>query len=129
MTINLVNQQELLPSHELEDALFVPFGCLEMFHVMTHRPDFVPAHHLSAIAYCPKSWRCSNGITERLIFIEFVYHHNPTAGERFDQPTVSQSVHRVGFQVIRSHLLLVAAVYHYCQFLEEGCTMFLDHLI
>ena len=94
---------------------------------MVHRPDHVPAHHLAFIVQRFRDIRI--GTSERLLFIEIVYHHNPAVVGDTPDPTISQTVHRVGFQIIRSHLLLVAAVFHYCQYFEDGCTVFLDHLI
>ena len=42
------------------------------------------------------------------------------------EPTTVRNVHKIGYQVIRSHLLMVAGVFHYCHYLANECTVTLD---
>ena len=63
--------------------------------------------------------------TDRLILIDTIYHHHPTDGIT-NRPTVVRTVQRVTHQVTRQQILFKAAVYHYCQFLQEGCAVSLD---
>ena len=41
------------------------------------------------------------------------------------QPTLVREIRRVGYQIIRPHLLMTAAVFHYCQNLVATCEVFL----
>ena len=45
------------------------------------------------------------------------------------QPTLVREIRRVGYQIIRPHLLMTAAVFHYCQNLVATCEVFLDGVI
>ena len=113
--------QQLLPTHELANLLQVPFDCLESFHFMPIPPDGLPDQDVAAIVQ--RTGDVQLRTTDRLILIDIMYHHHET--RVYIQPTVVREVKRVGYQVIRPHLLMTAAVFHYCQALTDHCEVFL----
>lgn len=117
--------QQLLPTHELANLLQVPLDCLESFHFMPIPPDGLPEQDVAAIVQ--RTGDVQLRTTDRLIMIDIMYHHHET--RVYIQPTVVREVKRVGYQIIRPHLLLTAAVFHYCQALTDHCEVFLDGVI
>ena len=117
--------QQLLPTHELANLLQVPFDCLESFHFMPIPPDGLPEQDVAAIVQ--RTGDVQLRTTDRLILIDIMYHHHET--RVYIQPTVVREVKRVGYQIIRPHLLMTAALFHYCQALTDHCEVFLDGVI
>ena len=117
--------QQLLPTHELASLLQVPLDCLESFHFMPIPPDGLPEQDVAAIVQ--RTGDVQLRTTDRLIMIDILYHHHET--RVYIQPTVVREAKRVGYQIIRPHLLLTAALFHYCQALTDHCEVFLDGVI
>jgi len=109
--VPLIAHQPLLPTHDLAALLQVPLDCLETFHVMPLRPDGLPEQDVAAIVQ--RSGDVQPRTTDQLIMIDILYYHH--AAPRSGQPTLVREVRRVGYQIIRPHLLMTAAVFHYCQ--------------
>lgn len=124
VVMNLVNAQLVQPSIDMADALNVPLDCLEAVYPMPQRPLGFPELAIPAIVQ--RTGDIPYRSTDRLILIDTRYLYPPTATALAPQPTVVRTVHRIGYQVIRSHLLMTAGVFHYCRFLEEQCSVTLD---
>ena len=125
VVVPLIAHQPLLPTHELAAMLQIPLDCLETFHVMPLRPDGLPEQAVAAIVQ--RSGDVQPRTTDQLIMIDILYYHHATA--RSVQPTLVREVRRVGYQIIRPHLLMTAAVFHYCQNLVATCEVYLDGVI
>ena len=123
VVMQLVNAQLAQPSHEMANALHVPLNCIEALHVMPIPPDGFPELAIPAIVQ--RVGDIDLHSMDRLILIDTIYHHHITEGVA-NQPTVVRTVQRVTHQVTRQQILFKAAVYHYCQFLQEGCAVSLD---
>ena len=123
IVMQLVNAQLAQPSHEMANALHVPLNCIEALHVMPIPPDGFPELAIPAIVQ--RVGDIDLHSMDRLILIDTIYHHHITEGVT-NQPTVVRTVQRVTHQVTRQQILFKAAVYHYCQFLQEGCAVSLD---
>ena len=122
--VDLVNAQLAHPSHDIADAADVPFECLEAVHMLLARPLDFP--ELAIPAILQRTGDVPLHSTDRLILIDTVYHHHSSGSHVHSRPTVVRTVHRLPHQVIRPQILTVAAVYQYCQFLQENCEVFLD---
>ena len=122
--VQLVNAQLAQPSHTIADALRVPFNCIEALHIMPISPDAFPELAIPAIVQRVGDIPLHS--TDRLIMIDVIYHHHPTATGSTNQPTVVRGVHRVTHHVSRRQILFKAAVFHYCEYLQEGCGVSLD---
>ena len=125
--VQLVNAQLAQPSHTIADALRVPFNCIEALHIMPIAPDAFPELAIPAIVQRVGDIPLHS--TDRLIMIDVIYHHHPTATGSTNQPTVVRGVHRVTHHVSRRQILFKAAVFHYCEYLQEGCGVSLDGLL
>jgi len=125
--VQLVNAQLAQPSHTIADALRVPFNCIEALHIMPISPDAFPELAIPAIVQRVGDIPLHS--TDRLIMIDVIYHHHPTATGSTNQPTVVRGVHRVTHHVSRRQILFKAAVFHYCEYLQEGCGVSLDGLL
>ena len=122
--VQLVKAQLAQPSHTIADALRVPFNCIEALHIMPISPDAFPELAIPAIVQRVGDIPLHS--TDRLIMIDVIYHHHPTATGSTNQPTVVRGVHRVTHHVSRRQILFKAAVFHYCEYLQEGCGVSLD---
>ena len=122
--VDLVNAQLAHPSHEIAEAADVPFDCVEAVHMLIARPVDFP--ELSIPAILQRTGDVPLHSTERLVLVDTIYHHQRTEAHVPSRPTVVRSVHRLPHQVIRPQLLTAAAVYQYCQFLQEQCEVYLD---
>lgn len=122
--LQLSNSQLAQPSHEIAAAANVPFQCLEAVHLIVSRPLDFP--ELAIPAILQRVGDVPLHSTKRLILIDVVYHHHPDIVTPPNRPTVLRTVHTVEHHVLRSQLLLVAAVFHYCEFLRDGCEVSLD---
>ena len=80
--VQLVNAQLAQPSHTIADALRVPFNCIEALHIMPIAPDAFPELAIPAIVQRVGDIPLHS--TDRLIMIDVIYHHHPTASV---QPT------------------------------------------
>ena len=127
IVVNLVNAQIALPSHEIADALRVPFNCIEALHIMPIPPDGFPEMSIPAIVQRVGDIPLHS--TDRLILIDVIYHHHQSPAGVSNRPTLVRSVHRVTHQVTRQQILFYAAVFHYCELLQEGCAVSLDGLL
>ena len=125
--VQLVNAQLAQPSHIIADALRVPFNCIEALHIMPISPDAFPELAIPAIVQRVGDIPLHS--TDRLIMIDVIYHHHPSATGSTNQPTVVRGVHRVTHHVSRRQILFKAAVFHYCEYLQEGCGVSLDGLL
>ena len=126
VTVQLVNAQLAQPSHEISAATGVPFDCLEAIHMVIDRPYEFPEMAIPAILQ--RTGDIPPRSTDRLMLIDVVYFHHPAMATAPDRPTVVRTVHKVDYQVIRPQLLMTAAVYHYCTFLQDTCEVFLDRI-
>ena len=124
VVVQLVNAQLAQPTHNLANALRVPFNCIEALHVMPVPPDGFPELAIPAIVQ--RVGDIGLHSTDRLIMIDVNYHHHPNSEGTLDSPTLVRGVYRVTHQVTRQQILFKAAVYHYCEFLQEGCAVSLD---
>ena len=124
VTVQLVNAQLAQPSHEISAATGVPFDCLEAIHMVIDRPYEFPEMAIPAILQ--RTGDIPARSTDRLMLIDVVYFHHPAMATAPNRPTVVRTVHRMDYQVIRPQLLMTAAVYHYCTFLQDTCEVFLD---
>ena len=124
VVMQLVNAQLVQPSHEMAEALNVPLDCLEAVYPIPCRPLDFPELAIPAIVQ--RTGDIPQRSTDRLILIDTKYLYLPNAEGQAPDPTVVRTVHRIGYLVIRSHLLMTAGVFHYCQLLEEQCTVSLD---
>ena len=124
VVMQLVNAQLAQPSHEMAAALDVPLNCLEAVYPIPARLMDFPEMAIPAIVQ--RTGDIPPRSTDRLILIDvrYLYPHAPDGSAQ--EPTTVRNVHRIGYQVIRSHLLMVAGVFHYCHYLETGCTVTLD---
>jgi len=127
VVVELVNAQLAQPTHALATALQVPFNCIEALHIMPTPPDGFPELAIPAIVQ--RVGDVDLHSTDRLIMIDVNYHHHPNAAGVLDRPTLVRGIHRVTHQVTRQQILFKAAVYHYCEFLQEGCAVSLDGLL
>ena len=125
--VQLVNAQLAQPSHAIAEALRVPFNCIEALHIMPISPDAFPELAIPAIVQRVGDIPLHS--TDRLIMIDVIYHHHPTAPGVTNQPTVVRGVHRVTHHVSRRQILFKAAVFHYCEYMQEGCGVSLDGLL
>ena len=124
VVLQLVNAQLAQPTNAMAQALHVPFNCIEALHIMPIAPDGFPELAIPAIVQ--RVGDIDLHSTDRLILIDTIYHHHPSPSGLLDRPTVVRTVQRVSCQVTRQQILFKAAVYHYCQFLQEGCAVSLD---
>jgi len=124
VVVQLVNAQLAQPTHGLAQALHVPFNCIEALHIMPIAPDGFPELAIPAIVQ--RVGDIALHSTDRLILIDTIYHHHTDQSGMTNRPTVVRTVQRVSFQVTRQQILFKAAVYHYCQYLQEGCGVSLD---
>ena len=124
VVIELLNAQVAQPTHAMADALGVPFDCIEALHIMPIHPDGFPELAIPAIVQ--RVGDIDLRSTDRLIMIDVIYHHHPSPSGITNQPTVVREVHRVAHQIARQTILFQAGVYHYCEFLQEGCAVSLD---
>ena len=122
--VELVNAQLAQPSHEIATAAGVPFQCLEAVHLMLVRPLDFPELAIPAILQRVGDLPLHS--TERLILVDVVYFHHPDIAQAPNRPTIVRTVHRVDHHILRPQLLLVAAVFHYCEFLQDACEVTLD---
>ena len=124
VVMELLNAQVAQPTHAMADALGVPFDCIEALHIMPIHPDGFPEMAIPAIVQRVGDLDLRS--TDRLIMIDVIYHHHPSPSGITNQPTVVREVHRVAHQIARQTILFQAGVYHYCEFLQEGCAVSLD---
>lgn len=124
VVIQLVNNQLVQPSHQIADALNVPFNCLEAIYPIPSRLLGFPELAIPAIVQ--RTGDIPYRSTDRLILIDVKYVYNQDVNGQVPDPTIVRTVHRIGYQVIRSHLLMTAGVFHYCVHLEDQCTVALD---
>ena len=124
VVLPLVNAQLAQPTNAMAQALHVPFNCIEALHIMPIAPDGFPELAIPAIVQ--RVGDIDLHSTDRLILIDTIYHHHPDTAGLLNRPTVVRAVQRVSCQVTRQQILFKAAVYHYCQFLQEGCAASLD---
>ena len=122
--VELVNAQLAQPSHEIATAAGVPFQCIEAVHLMLVRPLDFPELAIPAILQRVGDLPLHS--TERLILVDVVYFHHPDIAQAPNRPTIVRTVHRVDHHILRPQLLLVAAVFHYCEFLQDACQVTLD---
>ena len=122
--VGLVNAQLAHPSHDTAEAADVPFDCVEAVHMLIARPLDFP--ELAIPAILQRTGDLPLHSTDRLILIDTVYHHQAPGPQVHNRPTVVRTVHRLPHQVIRPQILTAAAVYQYCQFLQETCEVVLD---
>ena len=122
--VDLVNAQLAHPSHDIAEAADVPFDCVEAVHMLIARPRDFP--ELAIPAILQRTGDLPLHSTDRLILIDTVYHHQAPGPQVHNRPTVVRTVHRLPHQVIRPQILTAAAVYQYCQFLQETCEVVLD---
>lgn len=125
--MHLVNAQLVQPSHEMATALNVPLNCLEAVYPIPTRPIGFPELAIPAIVQ--RTGDIAPRSTDRLILIDVRYLNPPAQDGSIQKPVTVRTVQRVGYQVLRSHLLLTAGVFHYCQFLDQRCTLSLDGTI
>lgn len=125
--VQLVNAQAILPTHELAQALDVPFDCLEAIHTLPCRPIDFPEMSIPAIVQ--RTGDVPLRTTDRLILIDIIYQNHPTTNNEDVPSTVVRTVQRVGYHVIRQTSLFVAGVYHHCEFFQDLCQVSLDALI
>ena len=105
-------------------ALDVPLNCLEaVYPIPTRLMDFP---ELAIPAIVQRTGDIPPRSTDRLILLDVRYLYPQAADGSAQEPTTVRTVHRVGYQVIRSHLLMIAGVFHYCHYLEPSCTASLD---
>jgi len=124
IVMHLVNAQLVQPSHEMATALNVPLQHLEAVYPIPTRPVDFPELAIPAIVQ--RTGDVPRRSTDRLILIDTRYLFPQAPNEQPRDPTVIRTVHRIGYQVLRSHLLLTAGVFHYCQFFEDQCELSLD---
>ena len=124
VVIQLVNAQLAQPTNAMAQALHVPLNCIEALHIMPIAPDGFPELAIPAIVQRVGDLDLHS--TDRLILIDTIYHHHPDPSGLTNRPTVVRAVQRVSCQITRQQILFKAAVYHYCQFLQEGCAVSLD---
>jgi hypothetical protein len=122
--VDLVNAQLAHPSREIAEAVDVPFDCVEAVHMLIARPLDFPEMSIPAILQ--RTGDIPLHSTDRLILIDTVYYHHQVNPQVSSRPTVVRSVHRLPHQVIRPQILTAAAVYQYCQFLQDSCEVYLD---
>lgn len=122
--VDLANAQLAHPSHDIAEAADVPFDCVEAVHMLIARPLDFP--ELAIPAILQRTGDLPLHSTDRLILIDTVYHHQAPEPQVRNRPTVVRTVHRLPHQVIRPQILTAAAVYQYCQFLQETCEVVLD---
>ena len=96
------------PTHNLANALRVPFNCIEALHVMPVPPDGFPELAIPAIVQ--RVGDIGLHSTDRLIMIDVNYHHHPNSEGTLDSPTLVRGVYRVTHQVTRQQILFKAAV-------------------
>ena len=126
VTVELVNAQLALPSHAISAATNVPLECLEAIHLLRDRPIDFPEMAIPAILQ--RTGDIPIGSTDRLILIDIIYHHHSSQAGPPNRPTVVRLVHRVDFRVLRPQLLMYAAVYHYCETIQDTCEVILDRI-
>ena len=124
VVLQLVNAQLAQPTNAMAQALHVPLNCIEALHIMPLAPDGFPELAIPAIVQRVGDLDLHS--TDRLILIDTIYHHHPDPSGLTNSPTVVRAVQRVSCQVTRQQILFKAAVYHYCQYLQEGCAVSLD---
>ena len=124
VVMQLLNAQSAQPTHEMANALRVPLNCLEALHIMPIAPDGFPELAIPAIVQ--RVGDIDRYSTDRLILIDTIYHHHRSPEGPTNQPTVVRTVQRVTSTVTRQQILFKAAVFHYCQHLQEGCAVSLN---
>jgi len=124
VVMQLVNAQLAQPSHDMAEALNVPFNCIEAVYPIPARLVDFPEMAIPAIVQ--RTGDIPRRSTDRLILIDVRYIYAQDTSGNTPEPTTIRNVYRIGYQVIRSHLLLTAGVFHYCQYFDDQCSLSLD---
>ena len=123
----VLNDQRILPTQEIADALHIPLDCLEAIHVMPHTPFQMPEYDMVAVVQ--RTGDLSPNTMDRLMLVDIVYHHHPDSNGVTHRPTLVREVQRVGHQILRQQILLAAAVHHYCILVTTQCAVTFDGVL
>ncbi|CAL1146566.1 unnamed protein product, partial [Cladocopium goreaui] len=67
------------------------------------------------------------GSTEKLVVFDIIMHSRPMTGQVPPAPTVVRVVHKVLPQVARRHLLAIAGVDEYCEWVQQQCIVYFNN--
>ena len=123
----VLNDQRVLPTQEIADALHIPLDCLEAIHVMPHTPFQMPEYDMVAVVQ--RTGDLTPNTMDRLMLVDIVYHHHPDSEGVTHRPTLVREVQRVGHQILRQQILLAAAVHHYCILVTTQCAVTFDGVL
>lgn len=123
----VLNDQRIMPTQEIADALNIPLDCLEAIHVMPHTPFQMPEYDMTAVVQ--RTGDLSPNTMDRLLLVDIIYHHHPDADGVTHRPTLVREVQRVGHQILRQQILLAAAVHHYCILVTTQCVVTFDDVL
>ena len=119
-----MNDQRIMPTQEIADALHIQLDHLDAVHVMPHMPYQIPEYEMAAVVQ--RTGDLAHNPMDRLLLVDIIYHHHPNAEGVTHRPTLVREVQRVGHQLLRQHILLAAAVHHYCVLISNQCVVTLD---
>ena len=120
----IMNDQRIMPTQEIADALHITLDQLDAVHVMPHMPYQIPEYDMAAVVQ--RAGDLAHNTMDRLLLVDIIYHHHPNAEGVTHRPTLVREVQRVGHQLLRQHILLAAAVHHYCVLISNQCVVTLD---
>ena len=123
----VLNDQRIMPTQEIADALHIPLDCLEAIHVMPHTPFQMPEYDMMAVVQ--RTEDLSPNTMDRLLLVDIIYHHHPDADGVTHRPTLVREVQRVGPHILRQQILLAAAVHHYCILVTTQCVVTFDDVL
>ena len=123
----VLNDQRILPTQEIADALHIPLDCLEAIHVMPHTPFQMPEYDMVAVVQ--RTGDLSPNTMDRLMLVDIVYQHHPDSNGVTHRPTLVREVQRVGHQILRQQILLAAAAHHYCILVTTQCAVTFDGVL
>ena len=69
------------------------------------------------------------GSEEKLVIFDVTMHMRENPGQVPPAPTVTRTVHKVLPQLARQHILIIAGVDSYCDWVQHQCIVYLNHQI